>query len=175
MSFLGSDKSPKQILTEQEEEIAEEIWNLIEGEEADIEKLRQLEKQNPEESVIRKAERALESLTVMIEEDLAEIKDDEEKMEKEFSSGQFEGKFAEAARHNLDLLEFVTGKLAEDDSNLEKWLNKVENEDKTEDEIKELLTIEEQLEGDLEDIKAAMKSGEGTDFSQGWIDLLQFN
>lgn len=173
MSFLGSDKSPKQILIEQEGEVAEEIWELVQGEEADIEKLKELERQDPEESTIKKAKRALNSLAVMVEEDLREIKSDENQIEQEIESADFDQNFEAAAEHNLRLLEFVTEELAEEDEELEESLSEADEED-AKREVEDLLKIEDELERYLEAVKAAMKNGEGTDFDQGWIDLSKF-
>ena len=173
MNLLSSDKSSKQIIAEQEGEVASEVWSLIEGEEVDLEKLRQLEKQKPTHSTELRAERALKSLAVMIQEDLDKIEQDEEVLENELSSANFDGTFREAASHNLKILELVTEKLVEDDNKLEKWLSIVDKEEKTEDEIEELLEIETNLEKDLEKVKNFMKSG-GDKLDRGWIELSQF-
>lgn len=175
MSFLGSERSPEQILIEQEGEVAEEVWNLIEGEEADMEKLKQLERHDPDESTIKKAQRALKSLAVMVEEDLNEIRDDESQMEQEVESADLDRTFEAAAEHNLRLLEFVTEELAEEDEELERSLDEVGEDEATEDEVQHLIQIENSVERYLEAVKAAMRNGEGTDFDRGWIDLSQFS
>jgi exonuclease VII large subunit len=176
MGLLGSDKSPEQILAEEESEVAEEIWNLINEEEGDLEKLKQIVMENPEERTVNRAENALESLTVAIEKDLETIEDEEETIEEQVESGDFNSeRFRMAAEHNLQLLEEITAKLAEDESSFEQFLNQIERLEGAHEEASEMRQAEESLEEDLETLKGKMENGE-TDFTdrRGWIDLTQF-
>jgi DNA repair exonuclease SbcCD ATPase subunit len=170
--FSSSEKPPEQIIKEEEGELASDVWNLIEQQKTDLEKLRQLE-QNPDERDITRAERALKSLAVGIENDLETLKEESRQVESEEKKLDLDDSFRQAAEHNLELLESAIQRLVEDDNNLEEWLKRIEREEDPQQELEEMIEIESRLEEDLQHVEQLMR--EGGPNNRGWIDLQQFN
>lgn len=172
--FSSSEKPPEQIIAEEEDDLAAEVWNLIETEETDLNKLEKLEKEKPSDKDVTRAERALESLAIGIEKDLEKIEEDVGSVQQDEKSYDLDSNFQSAAEHNLKLLELAVKRLVEDDNNLEKWLKQIRTEEDPDDKLSEMVEVEERLKNDLEHIEQLMKNG-ASKKEKGWIDLQQFN
>ncbi|MFB6245551.1 MAG: hypothetical protein ABEJ03_04365 [Candidatus Nanohaloarchaea archaeon] len=166
MGIFGSSTSPEESLRAEEHEILSEIWEIINREEVDLEQIKQLDTGS---SSLRKAERALKSLAVGVQQDLEKVEEEEEGLEVELRNSEVDRDVREALEHNLELLAAVAHHIEEIDGYLGESVEEISRETE-ESEKEDLLRVEQKAEENLEQIKREIETG-GKEFNRGWIHL----
>lgn len=173
MPLFGSGKSDKRKIEKAEEELAQHLRDLINDEEGHLKRLADLE-QTPDNLKVQKAEEALRSIGITVQEDLKQVEEKEDGLRNVLTSDDvdIDEQFRQAAQHDLQLLKKMTDALEAEDKKLGEWIQKAEQDESVEAEAKDLMGIQKRITQELEQLKGIMENGQTDKTNEtGWIEL----